>query len=137
MKLTLGLAMVLAVAAAPFASATAQTLDPASTTALEATVRLLQDPAQRGAAIAGNPQATAVDQQIQSLLATPELQEEFYGLVAAVFSDLLQSSGGDASQLTQTLASVKADPEAFLAKLSSQTVERLRAFAAKIPEPKP
>jgi len=135
MKLTLGLAIVLS--AAPLASATAQTLDPASSTALEATVRLLQDPAQRGAAIAGNPQAAAVDQQIQSLLATPELQEEFYGLVAAVFSDLLQSSGGDAGQLTQTLASVKADPEAFLAKLSPQTVERLRAFAAKIPEPKP
>lgn len=81
MRVALGLATVLAVAWVSAGPASAQALDPASAAALAATLQLLQDPAKRGAAIGGNPQA---------------------------------------------------DPAGFVARLSPQTAERLRTFAAKI-----
>ena len=69
MKRALGLITILAVTSMAIVPAAAQALDPASAAALAATLRLLQDPAQRSAAIAGNPQAAATDQQIQTMLA--------------------------------------------------------------------
>jgi hypothetical protein len=55
MRAALGLVAVLAVAWSSAVPAAAQALDPASTTALNATLRLLQDPGQRDAVIAGTP----------------------------------------------------------------------------------
>jgi hypothetical protein len=43
-------------------------------------------------------------------------------------------SGGDAAKMAQTLAAAQADPAGFVARLSPQTAERLRAFAGKIPK---
>jgi hypothetical protein len=137
MKGISGLVIILAVATTAPVPATAQALDPASAKALAATLRLLQDPAQRNAVIAGNPQAAATDQRIQTLLGSQALQEEFDALTAAIFAELVQGSGGDAGRMTQALAAAQADPAGFLASLSPQTVERLHAFAAKIPGPKP
>jgi hypothetical protein len=136
MKRALGLITILAVTSMATVPAAAQALDPASATALAATLRLLQDPAQRSAAISGNPQAAATNQQIQTML-TPELQEEFYALAATIFADLVQASGGDAGRMAQTLAAAQADPAGFVASLSPQTAERLHAFAAKIGDQKP
>jgi hypothetical protein len=79
MRLALGLVMILAVAWAFPVPAEAQALDAASATALAATLRLLQDPAQRDAAIAGNPQAAAADRQMQAMLGTRELRESSSG----------------------------------------------------------
>jgi hypothetical protein len=137
MKVALGLVAALVFASGPAVLAGAQTLDAASATALAATLRLLQDPAQRDAAISGNPQAAAVDRQMQAMLGTRELREEFYALVAAIFAEVAQRSAGDAGRMAQTLAAGQADPGGFLASLSPQTVERLRAFSAKIATPKP
>jgi hypothetical protein len=134
MRVALGLATVLSVAWVSAGPASAQALDPASAAALAATLQVLQDPAKRGAAISGSPQAAAADQQMQGLLGSRELQEEFYGLAAAIFAEIVQSSGGDAAKMTQTLAAAQADPAGFAARLSPQTAERLRAFAAKIPK---
>ena len=58
-------ALIVLLALAP--AATAQSLDAASAEALAATLRLLQDPTARSAAIAANPQASAADNQIQAL----------------------------------------------------------------------
>jgi hypothetical protein len=132
MKTVLGWVAVLAIALTAAGPAAAQTLDAASATALDATLRLLQDPAQRNALIAGNPQAAAADQQIQAMLKDPALQEEFYALAAAVFTELVLSSGGDANRMTQAITATKTDPAGFVASLSPQTAERLRAFASKI-----
>ena len=132
MRLTVILLSALVFAAVPAGPAMAQALDPASATALAATLKLLQDPAQRSAAISGNPQAAAADQQMQALLASRELQEEFYGLAAAVFSDLVQASGGDTSKMTQAITAGQADPAGFVARLSPGTAERLRAFSEKV-----
>src|SRR5215831_9833504 len=109
MKRALGLVAALAVVWVTVAPAAAQALDAASSAALTATLRLLQDPAQRNAVISGNPQAAATDQQIQTMLRTPALQEEFYALTAAIFAELVQSSGGDAGRMAQTLAVAQSD----------------------------
>jgi hypothetical protein len=137
MKAVLGLIAILAVAWVSTGPVEAQALDAASSTALAATLRLLQDPAQRSAAIAGSPQAAETDRQIQTMLGNPALQEEFYALTASIFTELVQSSGGDASRMAQALAAAQADPAGFVASLSPQTAERLRAFASKISDQKP
>lgn len=132
MRVTLGLATVLTVAWVSAGPASAQALDAASAAALATTLQFLQDPAKRGAAIGSNPQAAAIDQQMQTLLGSRELQEEFYGLAAAIFAEIVQGSGGDAAKMAQALAAGQTDPAAFVARLSPQTKERLRTFAAKI-----
>lgn len=132
MKRIVGLIGVLVLTGLSTCPAAAQALDAASAAALAATLQLLQDPAQRNAVIAGNPQAAAVDQQVQAMLANPALQEEFYALTAAIFADLAQSSGGDANRMTQALMAAQTDPAGFVASLSPPTAERLRAFASKI-----
>jgi hypothetical protein len=128
---------VLAVAWVAVVPAAAQGLDAASSAALAATLRVLQDPALRDAMVSGNSVAAAADRQVQTLLATPALREEFYGVVAAIFAELVQGSAGDTGRMSQALAAAQADPASFVASLSPQTAERLHAFAAKLPSPKP
>ena len=137
MKRALGLVAMLVLIGLPAVPASAQALDAASQAALSATLQLLQDPAQRNAVIGGNPQAAATDQQIQAMLKDPALQQEFYALTAAVFAELVQSSGGDVNRMNQILTAAQADPTSFVAGLSPQTAERLRAFASKISDQKP
>jgi hypothetical protein len=137
MRAALGLVAVLAVAWSSAVPAATQALDPASTTALNATLRLLQDPGQRDAVIAGTPHAAAADRQLQAMLITPELRDEFFSLTAAIFAEMVQRSAGDASKMTQALAAGQADPAGFVASLSPQTAERLRAFASKVSAQKP
>jgi hypothetical protein len=134
MRVPAGLAVILAVALAAAGPTAAQSLDPASAAALDATLRVLQDPAQRAAAIAGSPQAAALDREMQAVLRTPELQEAFYALVGAVFVDLVQGSGGDVGRLGQALEAGRSDPAGFAARLSPATLERLRALSGKIGE---
>jgi hypothetical protein len=132
MRLALALVVTLALALGAGGPLSAQSLDPASSAALDATLRLLLDPAQRNAAIARSPQAAAVDRELASMLSTPELQQEFYALVAEVFSDVVQGSGGDIGRMSQTLEAGRQDPTAFVGRLSPRTLERLRAFSSKV-----
>jgi len=128
------LALIALLAAAPV---TAQPLDAASSEALAATLRALQDPALRAAAIAASAQGAAVDQQIQSIAGSPALTQEFYALAAQVMSELARSSGGDVSRMNDVLERGKTDPAGFAAMLSPETLERLRALSAKIADRKP
>jgi hypothetical protein len=123
------LALVTLLAVAP---ATAQSLDPASAEALAATLRMLQDPALRGAAIAATPQATAVDQGVQSIAGSPALTQEIYALAAQVMSELARGSGGDVNRMVDALERGKTDPAGFAAGLSPATLERLRELSTKI-----
>ena len=127
---TLGVAMLLILLAA--APATAQSLDPASSEALAATLRMLQDPALRGAAVAGSPQATAVDLQIQSMAGSPATTQEIYALAAQVMDELTRASGGDARRMVEVLEQGKSDPAGFAAMLSPATLERLRELSTKL-----
>jgi hypothetical protein len=113
-------------------AAHAQSLDPASTAALLATLRMLQDPSARGAAIANDPNAAAVDRQVKALAASPELQQELYGVAAEVFNDLTRGSGGDVGRMTETIQRAQTDPAGFAALLSPATLDRIRALAVKL-----
>jgi hypothetical protein len=110
----------------------AQTLDPAGQEALAATLKLLRDPALRTPAISGNPQAAGIEKQIQGLTGSPPLTQEFYELAAQVFNDLTKNSGGDVGKMSAALDRAKADPAAFTALLSAETLQRLRELAVKI-----
>ena len=127
--------MLLALLAA--APAVAQSLDPASAEALAATLRMLQDPARRGPAIAASQQAAAVDQQIQAIAGSPAMSQEIYALAAQVMDELTRAAGGDVNRMVETLERGKSDPAGFAAMLSPATLERLRELSAKISDRKP
>jgi hypothetical protein len=110
----------------------AQALDSGATEALATTLRMLLDPTLRSAAIAGNPQAAAAEQQIRSLTGSDALTHELFALAADVFQELTQASGGDAVKMSQTLERARTDPGAFAAMLSAPTLERLRQLSVKI-----
>jgi hypothetical protein len=114
----------------------AQPLDPTATEALATTLKTLLDPTQRSAAIANNPQAAPIDQQIRSLTGSEALTQEFYALALDVFSELTQAAGGDITKMSEMLDRGKSDPAGLVAMLSPQTQERLRQFSAKISDQK-
>lgn len=124
-------AAVLVVLALAPAAALAQSLDSASADALAATLRLLQDPTARSAAITGNPQASAVDSQLQALAGSANMQE-LYALAAAIFSELAANTGGDVGKMSQALSRGTNDPAGFAAFLSPATLQRLRELSTKI-----
>ena len=124
----ISLAAILA-AAAPLG---AQGLDPASEEALSATLRMLTDPALRNPEIAKNPQAAAIDKQVQALMASEQLRQEFYALSTQIFDELTRNSGGDVGKMSEALNRAKNDPAGFAAMLSPQTLQRLRELSIKI-----
>ena len=128
------LAAVLALVAAlgQTASPAAQGLDPTATEALAVTLKMLLDPAQRSAALAGNAQAGQIDQQIRALTGSEALTQEFYALAADVFQELTQGLGGDPAKMTEALARGSTDPSGLAAALSPRTLERLRQLSIKI-----
>jgi hypothetical protein len=127
-------ALIALLAAAP---AVAQPLDAASAEALAATLRMLQDPSLRAAAVAASAQATAVDRQIQAIAGSPELTQEIYALAAQVMSELTRGAGGDVSRMNDVLDRGKTDPAGFAAMLSPETLDRLRELSRKISDRTP
>jgi hypothetical protein len=120
-------------AAAP---ARGQALDPSSAAALAETLKILTDPAGRGAATAGSPTAKDIDRQVQSLGASPEISQEIYGLAGEVFADLVKSTGGDTGKLLEILQRAQTDPNGFANALSPATLEHLRELSTKISDVK-
>jgi hypothetical protein len=110
----------------------AQSLDAASAEALGAVLRMLQDPVARGGAIAANPDAAAMDRNIQAMTGSPALTQEFYELAAQVFTDLVQGSGGDLGRMRQSLADGQHDPAGFAAFLSPATLQHLRDLSGRL-----
>jgi hypothetical protein len=113
-----------------------QGLDPASAEALSATLRMLADPASRSEVIRGTPGAGEIDRQVQGIAGSSQLAEEMYGVAAAVFADLARSSGGDAAQMSDALERATSDPAGFAARLSPETLRRLRELSTKISDAK-
>lgn len=126
--------MALAVLLAAPGPLRAQALDPASQEALSATLKMLMDPALRSPEIAKNQEATAIDKQVQSMVGSERLRQEFYALAAQIFQELTSNSGGDVAKMNEALERAKADPAAFAAMLSPQTLQRLRELSIKIPD---
>lgn len=124
--------MALAVLLAAPGPLRAQALDPASQEALSATLKMLMDPALRSAEIAKNQEATTIDKQVHSMVGSERLRQEFYALAAQIFQELTSNSGGDVAKMNEALERAKADPAAFAAMLSPQTLQRLRELSIKI-----
>lgn len=116
--------------------AAAQSLDPASQDALNATIRILLDPVSRSAELAKNPHGAAVDQQVRGLAGSDALAQEFYAVAAEVMNDLTRGTGGDAHKMLEAAERAKTDPAAFAAMLSPATQQRLRDLAAKLSDQK-
>ena len=131
-RLVTALLATLSLLALPPASLSAQTLDPAAADALATTLRMLADPAARGQILATDPNAAAIDRQVQGMAGSSQLAQEVYGLAAEVFADLARSTGGDPRQLSAALERAKSDPAAFAAMLRPETLDRLRALAIRI-----
>jgi len=117
--------------------APAQAMDPTSADSLAAALKVLTDPAGRGALIGSNPSAAEVDRQVQALTGSPELTEEVYALAGQVFADLMKSAGDDMGKLADSLSRARTDPAGFAAELSPETLQRLVALAAKISAARP
>jgi len=129
-------ALVVAALALTGCPAGAQALDPGSQEALGTVLRMLQEPAARSAAIAGDARSGAADAQIQSLThGSPALTQEVYELAGQIFEDIARSSGGDVQAINQVLARAQADPASLAASLSPSTLARLRALAEKLSAP--
>lgn len=131
-RLVTAMLAALSLLALPAASLSAQPLDPAAADALATTLRMLADPAARGQILATDPNAAAIDRQVQGLAGSSQLAQEVYGLAAEVFADLARSTGGDPRQLSAALDRAKSDPAAFAAMLRPETLDRLRALATRI-----
>jgi hypothetical protein len=129
-------ALVVTVMLSATSGAFAQALDLASAEALAAVLRMLQDPAARGAGIAANPDAAAVDRNVQAMTGSAFLTEEFYALAAQVFTDLVQGSGGDLGRMQKSLADGLRDPAGFAAFLSPATLQQLRDLSGRISDQK-
>lgn len=126
-------ALILALAGVLVAApAFAQALDQASAEALATTLRMLSDPAARGAAIGADPSAAAADKQIQSLAGSPALTQQLHELAGQIFEELTRNSGGDVTKMTESLQRARSDPAGFAAMLSPRTLDRLRELATKI-----
>jgi hypothetical protein len=124
------LLLVVTILLALSAPAHAQSLDAASTEALAAALRALQDPSARAAALSGNPQGGAVDQQIQGFAGG--LTPDVYALAAQVLNELVRNTGGDVGRLSDAIGRARTDPSAFAATLSPATLDRLRELATRI-----
>jgi hypothetical protein len=63
---------------------------------------------------------------------SPETQQQFNDLAAAVFGDLAAKYGGDPDAMSAALARGKSDPEGFANSLSPATRARLEALSRQL-----
>lgn len=131
-RLAPALLVALSLLVLPATRLPAQALDPSAAEALAATLRMLADPAARGQILVTDPNAAAVDRQVQGMAGSSQLAQEVYGLAAEVFADLARSTGGDPRQLSAALDRAKSDPAGFAAMLRPETLDRLRSLATRI-----
>jgi hypothetical protein len=129
---TSGVVIALSASLAVATPSHGQDLDPASIEALSATLTVLSDPGPRSPAVANDARMAALHAWIRSLDGSSELAREFYEFVAALFGELAQESNDGGQPLPQALEHAKADPSAFAASLSPETLQRLRALALKL-----
>ncbi|MCW5891056.1 MAG: hypothetical protein KIT14_10955 [bacterium] len=102
----------------------AEPTDPVVSDALAATLGSLRQTAPDAA----GPQ----DERLGALQTSPELQQELSDLTAAIFTELVASTGGDPTAMTAIVGSGKSDPEAFAQRLSPETRRKLEALAKKL-----
>jgi hypothetical protein len=81
---------------------------------------------------AGPDAGGALDPRLGALQGSPELQEELQDLMAAIFTELVASTDGDPTAMSDAVSRGKSDPEAFANRLSPATRKKLEALAKKL-----
>ncbi len=111
----------------------ADDLDPASSEALLKTQQLLTTPDIRNKALSENPNAAAVDKQVEALTGGGANREAVYSLSNSIFSDMVKNSHGDVNEMNQILLKAKDNPSEFYNQLSEENKKQLRELSEKIP----
>ena len=130
-RVTLAAAFVVGVVLLPGA-VPAGSLEPQSADALGEVLRMLEDPSAHGSSGGMDARTPPTDPRLHALAESPELNQEFYELAAAIFAEMTQAAGGDVSKMDDAVARAKSDPATFAASLSPATRARLRALADRI-----
>ncbi|CAM5998653.1 unnamed protein product [Sphagnum balticum] len=95
-------------------SVKAQSLDPASASALSQTQSLLTDPAARANAASQTQRGLSADQSLQSSVGNnPQATQGAYGLAADVFSQVVNQAQGDPAKMQEALDAYSRDPASF------------------------
>jgi hypothetical protein len=109
------------------------TLDSPSETALMHTQHLLNDPAQRSAALKDTSGAQMADQQVQGLSGgSKDTADAIYGLSSSIFANLAKNASGDSSAMQKSLEQAQKDPEGFMNSLTPAQKKNLEAIAQQI-----
>jgi hypothetical protein len=119
-RLLLGLGLCLAVLCAT--SVRADPKSGASDDALEQTLGTLHQGAR----------TKPLDGPLAGIDQSPETQQQFNDLAAAIFSDLAAKYDGDPDGMSAALARGKTDPEGFAASLSPATRARLEKLSRQM-----
>jgi hypothetical protein len=76
--------------------------------------------------------AKPLDGPLGAIDQSPETQQQFNDLAAAVFSDLAAKYGSDPDAMSEALSRGKSDPEGFASSLSPATRARLEALSRQL-----
>lgn len=126
----------LLIATLVFASLAKAELDPASKSALEQTLKVLNDPAARGKAIQGSPEAAAADKQVQSV-GGAENSDRMYQIAGVIMTELVTKTNGDPAALQALLQKAQKNPAEFLQSLSPAAQKQIKDLGAKLEKPAP
>jgi hypothetical protein len=108
-------------------------LDPASADALQKTLQDLQTGSDRDAIANKDPQAQAVNAQVQALAGNSANMDAIYGLSADVFEKIVKDTGGDVNKLQEIMNQAKMNPKAFYEKyFTAQEKAKLHELSGKI-----
>lgn len=107
-------------------------MDAASQEALRQTIQLLNSPVQRGEVIGKDPKAKSADDQVQSLMGTPENTAKLYELAGKIMENLATQAEGDPQKMMEILEKAQRDPASFAASFTPEQQKMLQDLAKQV-----
>lgn len=107
-------------------------LDAASQEALRQTIQLLNSPVQRGEVIQKDSKAKAADDQVQSLMGTPENTAKLYELAGKIMENLANQAEGDPQKMMEILEKAQRDPSSFASSFTPEQQKMLQDLAKQV-----
>jgi hypothetical protein len=104
----------------------AQNLDAESVAALQQTITLLTDQAQRDALVSANPAAASADQAVRELVNSDEKKSAaVYALSSSAMTAIFNSTNGDLNQMNAIMVELQNNPAAMAKYLPPQDMAKL------------
>jgi hypothetical protein len=114
----------------------AQNLDAESVAALQQTISLLTDQAQRDALVSANPAAASADQAVRELVNSDEKKSAaVYALSSSVMTAIINSANGDLNQMNAIMVELQNNPAAMAKYLSPQDMAKLQQLVEQLETP--